>query len=442
MSHRENTNRGCVNVIYDALNNYLKYIQRSGALDVGNFVDYMEPYFIKSGYRESEISGNGKILLIVDDGVGDFLAETAVIRETRRLFPTAQIDLLMFSRALDFAKNCPYIDNLYENKIPFKFYPVDEQFKWDMDLVKGDLLSQHYDIAFVFGAYSNSGLIAYMSGAKKRIANPNATWDMIPKEAWCKLVEVSQIAYRNNPVNYVDGKLAILDNFLGIRIADRRIECWCSDDDYDVAQKVIPDHDSYEYIALGIGGSHARKMYPIEKYANLINLINNKDEYKKIKFLIIGGELDKENGERLKSYISNADVENLAGRLTFTQSAAVMSRCFMYIGNDTSTVHIAAAFHIPVLEVNCCSADIFDITNESLISVYYAPYDTLSVVVLPEHGMDECSSNKYGAKDNYGCLSIDHAHCICSILPETVMEGFELLINKINKKEKDVVYIY
>ena len=49
---------------------------------------------------------------------------------------------------------------------------------------------------------------------------------------------------------------------------------------------------------------------------------------------------------------------SLAGRLSFSESAAAVEMASLYIGNDTGLMHVAAALKKPVLSVNCFPLDV------------------------------------------------------------------------------------
>ena len=119
---------------------------------------------------------------------------------------------------------------------------------------------------------------------------------------------------------------------------------------------------------------------------------------------------------------------NLAGKLKFSESAAVISRCQQYIGCDTGLMHIAAALKLPVLSVNCFPVDMP--MEYMSIPVRFAPYRVPGVVVYPSKHMDDCD-DKWG----YGCKVTDRSHCILGVSAERMVNGFSLLQDKIRAKD-------
>lgn len=91
-------------------------------------------------------------------------------------------------------------------------------------------------------------------------------------------------------------------------------------------------------VAIGPGGKSPSKVWPEERFAALgKELINEAGLYP----IIFGGPEDREPGQRLISEWGSG--ANACGELSVRQSAAAMSNCRLYVGNDTGTMHLAAA---------------------------------------------------------------------------------------------------
>jgi ADP-heptose:LPS heptosyltransferase len=83
-------------------------------------------------------------------------------------------------------------------------------------------------------------------------------------------------------------------------------------------------------------------MWPEENYAELgERLIQELGLFP----LLLGGTEDIARNERLIARWGHG--ANSAGRLSVRQSAAALSECRFYVGNDTGTMHLAAAVGTP-----------------------------------------------------------------------------------------------
>lgn len=100
----------------------------------------------------------------------------------------------------------------------------------------------------------------------------------------------------------------------------------------------LPFSGGRRLIAVGIGGKMPVNRWPIERYAELIsNLIETEDVWP----IIFGGPENSADGQNLinrwkRGYLA-------CGNLGIRASIAAMSRCTLFIGNDTGTIHMAAA---------------------------------------------------------------------------------------------------
>lgn len=97
------------------------------------------------------------------------------------------------------------------------------------------------------------------------------------------------------------------------------------------------DHSS-PIVALGPGSKMPAKRWPAEYFSELgSKLLRSKSN---LHLVIVGGGEEREIGNDLcREWGTRAC--NLAGKLTIYDSAAVLSRCHCYVGNDTGTMHLA-----------------------------------------------------------------------------------------------------
>jgi ADP-heptose:LPS heptosyltransferase len=92
------------------------------------------------------------------------------------------------------------------------------------------------------------------------------------------------------------------------------------------------------------------KRWPLERYCELIHRLVNELN---AKVLLIGGPEDIDLNQRLLKGLDvpPGTVINLAGKTTIGQLAALLEQCSLFIGNDSSPMHLAAAVGIPVIAI-------------------------------------------------------------------------------------------
>ena len=246
---------------------------------------------------------------------------------------------------------------------------------------------------------------------------------------------VSNQFYGSHAVNR---NLALVDHILKMPVVDRELEIRCTPLDRATAFDVLRDAggNGNKLIALCFGGSSRRKQWPPENYARLVERIIEHEP--DTKFVILGGgPTDKQSAAVFKQALEPGIVErviDLVDRINYRQSAAVLELCNLYIGNDTSAMHMAAALKVSVLMPSQVAADLPDSAGGVLKNYY--PYRVPSVIVQPKQALDECR----GSTHYYGCRH-SNSHCITLITVEKMFEGYELLKRRIADNNIEPLFV-
>lgn len=93
------------------------------------------------------------------------------------------------------------------------------------------------------------------------------------------------------------------------------------------------------WVALGIGCSEAYKQWGRERFAELVRRLRSRD----LSVLIVGGAADKPVARWIIDQSGDATGVVDATDLTVDVTAALLSRCRLYVGNDTGFLNVAAA---------------------------------------------------------------------------------------------------
>ena len=112
-------------------------------------------------------------------------------------------------------------------------------------------------------------------------------------------------------------------------------------------QCVVPTQDAFRpLVAFAPGSKWESKIWDENRFAEVgARLI----EHHGIFPIVFGGEEDREKGERLvTAWESGA---NAAGILSVREAAAALESCSLYVGNDTGTMHLAAAVGTPCVAI-------------------------------------------------------------------------------------------
>jgi heptosyltransferase-2 len=118
---------------------------------------------------------------------------------------------------------------------------------------------------------------------------------------------------------------------------------------------------------------------------------------------VVGGPGDMAAGAKIAEGAEHRVVD-LTGRTSLRQTAAVVGRCRVFLGNDSGPMHLAAAAGVPVVEL---SAYPFQGPNTHPSSpARFRPWRVPSVVLQPAAPLAPCPLD--------GCRSV-RAHCITQI---------------------------
>lgn len=94
-------------------------------------------------------------------------------------------------------------------------------------------------------------------------------------------------------------------------------------------------------IAVAPGSKWDSKLWPEERFRKVVErLIQSRSVFP----VVFGGPEDREQGDRLTAGWGMG--ANAAGELSVRESAALLAQCELYLGNDTGTMHLAAAVGI------------------------------------------------------------------------------------------------
>jgi lipopolysaccharide heptosyltransferase II len=89
----------------------------------------------------------------------------------------------------------------------------------------------------------------------------------------------------------------------------------------------------------GVSQARANKMWPLEHWKALADYIANQ---RGLDILIFGGTNEFELASQIQS-INKDKIRNYCGKLTISQTAAILSLCMIVVGGDTGPSHIATA---------------------------------------------------------------------------------------------------
>lgn len=103
---------------------------------------------------------------------------------------------------------------------------------------------------------------------------------------------------------------------------------------------------SSKWVAICPGAKLSSKLWPWERYVEVVRyLISNHGVFP----VVVGGAEDREIGNKMVAIWKSGLCA--AGELSVRESAALMENARLYLGNDTGTMHLAAAVGVPCVAI-------------------------------------------------------------------------------------------
>ncbi len=101
-------------------------------------------------------------------------------------------------------------------------------------------------------------------------------------------------------------------------------------------------------VGLGPGSKMAAKRWPPDRFGIVGTELLRRDSG--LRLVVLGGHEDRAVGRTLCDIWGDRSL-NLAGETSVIESAAILKRCRFFLGNDTGTMHLAAAVGTPAISI-------------------------------------------------------------------------------------------
>jgi len=410
----------------------------------GDFFKKMEKAFTELGFRENTGGGVDNILILRTHGeVSEFPLTVPAIREIRRNFPFACIDLVVDERMYPLAERCPYVNrviNSEELKACFKGKKAPEAIRSVVDFAKKNFWSRRYSLAFDFRVTPSApgDISAYMSGAKERVGYVKKLYELYENEFDDEYKNPSY-GYLTHPallpkniIHEVEKYLYLLKVY-GLQVHSRNIELWYDYSELYQAKEILKDFAPGKIkIALGIDSFRGENKYPTRKYLQALEQIIDKGAA----VIIFGRDRVTEGATMIQESLPTESVLNLVEmQLEPRVEAAMISQCDMYIGNLSGIYNIAVACQLPTIAVSCEAKN--RNAKFNFISNYYRqfPWQTRAVVIRPKFPKDVCTEivNEWVSSS---CNNNGQMHCITQIKPEEIVVAYDKVTNLIGSMQR------
>ncbi len=271
-----------------------------------------------------------KILVRAPNHLGDCIMALPMINETREAHPGAVVTVLAPAPLAGLFEENPAIDQVL--KIPAEHvHGLIGVFK-----IKDIIAPHDFDLGYIlppsFGAASGFKL----AGVKERIGYVADGRRLLLSKP-LPLPEPLSSAHRSEtyfnllrrgsglPMDMVPPRL-----FVGEQEIEAAGEMF-------VRHGLAPDA---KIAAISVRAVAESRRWGVENYRQLVKLLISRHS---MQIVLIGSGDDHADGEEVIRSAGSREVINLAGKTSLRQSAAVLARSTVFIGNDSGPAHLAAA---------------------------------------------------------------------------------------------------
>ena len=373
-------------------------------------------YLMRGRRVQNRVDDPHSIIVFRLDQLGDVVLTTPLFRELKQLYPGARCTVVVrpeYKPILVTNRNVDEILPLPELKATWlwartrwllsvlRFYRKhlrNRQFdlaispRWDVDESLATLL------CVLTYASTRVGHSAWISPVKSKLNRGfNAAFDIVVPPG---------------PVRHeVDRNLAIVEALAG-KVRRSGPEIRLTDNDRRFACELLTHHDSRRALmALGIGGRTPGRKWPLDRYAEAVNRLN---QHLPVQPVIMCSE-DEDDEASALSRMLDAPPYILSG-VQLREVCAVLHECELFLGNDTGTAHLAAAMNCATLVVSRHPAD--GDANHANSPSRFRPLASHSRMLQPHSGTGDCTSS---------CRARE-AHCILKVTVDRVVSAaLELL---------------
>jgi len=274
-----------------------------------------------------------RILIIQTASIGDVILATALVESVHNKYLATRIDLLVRKGHETLFSGHPYLHSILTwNKKQGKYV--------NLARLLTTIRRNRYDVVINIQRFLSSGLITVLAGATSTTGfskNPLSLLfsKRVPHPIGGGLHETA----RNHTLlaGLVDDPPA-------------RPALYPSKDDIALVRK----YELQPFYTISPASLWFTKQLPADRWVEFIGLIPADAT-----IILLGSGTDRALCEQIIRDSQRQGIVNLAGRLTFLQSAALMKMARMNYTNDSAPMHLASAVNAPVTAVFCSTLPAF-----------------------------------------------------------------------------------
>lgn len=283
-----------------------------------------------------------KILIVQPSRMGDIIFALPAVAAIKKQYPHAHISWIADERCAGILKDNNLIDDLIvfdrtKVSIPYilKFYKK--------------LRANNYDLSIDFHGLFKSAFIVKLAGAKFKLASSSTngmrelSW-LFSKEIKPEKQDSHCIERHFAVAKYLGCPEDVLNYSITVKNEEiEKMKNLLKKENIDLNKKIVAVHP---------GGGWISRRWQTEKFAELIDLLNEQFE---INVVLIGGKeggaSEKGLNEEMILKSRTKKITDLTGKFNLTELMAFFKVCSVFVANEAGPMHIATALGVNAVAV-------------------------------------------------------------------------------------------
>ncbi|MFM8911942.1 MAG: glycosyltransferase family 9 protein [Flammeovirgaceae bacterium] len=312
--------------------------------------------------------GRKSFLVIQTAFIGDVILATAIIEKLHAHHPDADIDFLLRKGNEGLLLNHPYLREVivFDKKNKYR----------NLIAIIKKIRNNSYDEVINVQRFATTGIITALSKAKYTVG-----FDKNP----FSFLFSSRIKHEVGGVHEIDRNQKLIEHLTDAHPGKPLLHPSTAD-----KQKVEAFCVS-RFCCIAPTSVWFTKQWPAEKWIELIQSLTTKVDA----VYLLGAPNDHHVCESIRLAVNDSKVVNLAGKLSFLESAALMQRAAMNFVNDSAPMHLASATNAPVTAVYCSTVPSFGFGPLSDLSRVIETTESLDCRPCGLHGYRDCPKGHF-----------------------------------------------
>lgn len=263
--------------------------------------------------------------------IGDVMVCSALCEEIKRNYPESKLIFVTNKISAQVAEGIPSVDEV-------RVFDKKKEHRGLLGLLKFASVFKGVDVCFPIHSYDRGNLLAFLTGAKRRISNKqekNLTRFLLTD------------CLDTNSVHVLDRTFELVVPITGKKpesSMNYRVKDECCKQAFDMIKE--QGYDKYDLVALCTNTKNPVKDWNAKDAAEFIRLVNESGK----RVVWVGTSNSSEMAEEVKNNIGDVFL-NLINKTDIALLGGVLKNCRALVSVDTGTMHIGVAMKMPVVSL-------------------------------------------------------------------------------------------